>query len=66
MMCRVPTEQGKQGNGKTIPVKENTGNLEFFQNTGKIQGIWFAKVVNSLILKAKNILIFAANIFHFF
>ena len=35
---------------KKIPVRENTGNLEIFQNTGKTKGIWFAQVVNSLIL----------------
>ena len=50
---RVPTAQGKQGKWqKKIPVRENTGNLE----------ILLAQVVNSLILKVKDIAIFAANI----
>ena len=31
-------------------------------NTGKSQGIWFAQFGNSLILKVKNISIFAAKI----
>ena len=33
-----------------------------FGNFAKTQGIWFALVVNSLILKVKVILIFAAKI----
>ena len=40
-----------------IPVRENTGNLEILP---KSQGIWFTQVVNSLILKVKDISIFAA------
>ena len=32
------------------------------QNTGKTQEIWFAQVVNSLILKVKDISIFAVKI----
>ena len=32
----------------------------------KTQGIWLAQVVNSLILKVKDISIFAANISNFF
>ena len=32
------------------------------QNTWKTHGIWFAQVVNSLILKVKDILKFAAKI----
>ena len=42
-----------------FPVRENTGN---FINFGKTQGIWFAQVVNSLILKVKDISKFAAEI----
>ena len=64
--------QGTHGTGKTgkkkIPVRENTGNLEslskhreFCQNTGKTQGILLAHVVNALILKVKDILIFAVK-----
>ena len=55
---RVPTAQGKQKKKKK-PVRENTGNLEILPKT---QGIWFAQVVNSLILKVKDISIFAAKI----
>ena len=36
------------------------------QNTGKTRGIWLAQVVNSLILKVKNISIFATKISIFF
>ena len=35
-------------------------------NFAKSQGIWFAQVVNSLILKVKDILIFATKISYFF
>ena len=59
---RVPTAQGKQGKQgkwpKKFPVRENTGNLEFCQNTGnfvKTQGFFFAQVVNALILKVKKL-----------
>ena len=67
---RVPTAQGKQGKWpKKIPVRENTGNLEIlpkhreFGNFAKTQGICFSQVVTSLILKVKDILIFATKIF---
>ena len=51
---------------------QNTGNYvkiqgilskyrEFCQNTGKTQGILLAQVVNALILKVKDIAIFAAK-----
>ena len=33
-----------------------------FGNFAKTQGIWFAQIVDSLILKLKDILIFAAKI----
>ena len=56
---RVPTAQEKQGKWpKRFPVRENTGSLEFLSK----QGIWFAQVVNSLVLKVKDISIFAAKI----
>ena len=45
---RVPTAQGKQGKWQQQK-----------SLSGKTQGIWFAQVVNSLILKVKDILIFA-------
>ena len=38
------------------------GIWKFCQNTGNTQGIWFAQVENSLILKLKVISIFAAKI----
>ena len=64
---------GKIGKmAKKFCVRENTGNLEilpkhrefgnFTKKTGKTQGIWFAQVLNSLILKVKDISIFAAKI----
>ena len=43
---------------KKIPCQ---GIWKFCQNRGKTQGIWFAQVVNSLILKVKEISIFAAK-----
>ena len=61
---RVPTAQGKhrkQGNGKT-----NSGKIQgirkFYENIGKTQGIGFARVVNSLILKVKDISVFSVKI----
>ena len=64
-LLEMVTVQGKQG---TFPVRENKGNLEilskhreFCQNTRKTQGIFFAQVVNALILKVKDIAIFAAK-----
>ena len=51
--------QGKQGKWqKKIPVRENRE----FGNVAKTQGVWFAQVVNSLILKVNDVLIFAAKI----
>ena len=62
-MGRVPTELGKQGKWpKTFPVRENTGNLEILPKTQGKQGIWFAQVLNSLIIKVKYISKFAAKI----
>ena len=39
------------------------GIWKFCQNTGKTQGILFAQVVNALLLKVKDIVIFAAIFF---
>ena len=74
-VSRVPTAQGKEGKWpKEFPVRENTGNLEFFSkhrefclSTGKTQEILLAQVVNTLILKVKDIAIFATkkNLFFF-
>ena len=61
---RVPAAQGKQGKWpKKIPVRENTGNLEMVAKTqGKHREFGFLKFVNPLVLKIKNILIFAMKI----
>ena len=55
--------QGKRGENcqKKFPVREN-GIFKFCQNSGNTQGIWFAQVVNSLILKVKDISLFAGKI----
>ena len=42
---------------KKIPFRENRE----FENFAKTQGIWFAQVVNSLMTKVKDIVIFAAK-----
>ena len=63
-------EQGTHCTGKTgemvkkkIPVREKPREFRTFcQNTGKTQEIWFAQVVNSLILKVKDFSIFATKI----
>ena len=47
-------------------VKTQGIHSEFCQNTGKTQGILLAQVVNALILKVKDIAIFAAKKSHFF
>ena len=38
------------------------GNLDFFLPNTRKNGIWFAQIVNSLILKVKDISILAARI----
>ena len=57
---RVPTAQGKQGKWKNKNPCQ--GKHREFGNFAKTQGILFAQVVNSLILKVKDIAIFAAKI----
>ena len=64
---------GKTGeNGQKIPcqgkhrefgnfVKTQGKHREFYLNTGKTQGFFLAQVVNVLILKVKDIAIFAAK-----
>ena len=55
---------GKTGKmAKRIPCQ---GKHRDFGNFAKTQGIWFAQVVNSLILKVKDITEFAAEISKFF
>ena len=56
--------ENRENGNKKIPVREN-GIWKFGQNSGKIQGIWFAQVVNSLMLKVKDISVFAAQIIKF-
>ena len=58
-MIRVPTAQRKQGKW---PKKNGQGKHNELGNFVKTQGIWFAEIVNSLILKVKNISIFAVKI----
>ena len=53
---RENRENGQKMSGKTQKI------WKFCQNTGKTQGIWFAQVVNSLVLKVKDIFKFAANL----
>ena len=50
---------------KKIPVRENIGNLEILPKHRENTGIWFAQVINSLILKAKYISKFTAKISQF-
>ena len=57
-------ENRENGQKKSLSGKTQ-GIWKFCQNTVKTQGIWFAQVVNSLILKIKDISIFATNISKF-
>ena len=57
VLDRVPTAQGKQGKWSKKFI-----NIDAFRNFAKTQGIWFAQVVNSLILKVKDISKLAAKI----
>ena len=61
--------QGTHCTGKTGKMaKKNPcqGKHREIGNFVKTQGIWFSQVVNSLILKVKDITIFAARISNFF
>ena len=61
--------QGTHGTGKTGKMAQQIpcqGKHREFGNFAKTQGILFAQVVNSLILKVKDILIFGAKILNFF
>ena len=58
---------GKTGKtGKMAQKIPCQGKHREFGNVAKTQGIWFAQVVNSLILKVKEISIFAAESSFFF
>ena len=64
LLAGYPLHKQNRENGKKNPCQ---GKHREFGNFAKIQGIWFAvKVVNSLILKVKDISIFAAKISNFF
>ena len=54
-----PLHRENRENG---PKKSLSGKTQGISEFGKTQGIWFAKVINSLILKVKDILIIAAKI----
>ena len=60
MVKKIPC-QGKHREFENF-VKTQGKHREFCLNTGKTQGILFAQVVNSLILKVKDTVIFAAKI----
>ena len=63
LRSRVPTAQWKTENGQKDSRSGKLGKHREFGNFAKTQGIWFARVVNSVILKVKEMSIFAANIF---
>ena len=61
--------EGTHGTGKTGEMAQKNpcqGRHREFGSFAKTQGILFAEVVNSLILKVKNIAIFATKISIFF
>ena len=58
-MFRVPTAEGKRKTGKMAKKNHCQGKHREFGNLAKTQGILFAQVVNSLILKVKDIAIFS-------
>ena len=61
-----PLHRENRGKGQKECLSGKTQEIwKFGQNIGKIQRIRFAQVVNSLILKAKDIAIFAAKISNF-
>ena len=61
-------KHGTHCTGKTRKMffKKSVRENREFGNFAKTQGIWFAQVVNSLILKVKDISIFASEISNFF
>ena len=62
-----PRHRENRENGRKNSLSGKTqGIWKICQNTRKTQGIWFAQVVISLILKVKDVLIFAAKISIFF
>ena len=59
---KIPGTHGTGKIGKMAKKNRCQGKLREFGNCAKTQGILFAQVVNSLILKVKDIAIFAAKI----
>ena len=58
-----PHHRENRKNGRKNSLSGKTqGIWKCCQNTGKTQGIWYAQVVISLILKVKDVSIFAAKI----
>ena len=58
-MAGYPRHRENRENGRKNSLSGKTqGVWKFCQNTGKIQGIWFAQVVISLILEVKDVSIF--------
>ena len=61
-MAQYPGYPLHRENRKNGPKKSLSGKHREFGNLAKTQGIGFAQVVNSLILKVKDISIFSAKI----
>ena len=60
MVTGYPLHRENRGNGPNNSLSgETQGIWKFGQNTGKTRGIWFAQVVNPLVLKVKDISKFA-------
>ena len=58
--CRYPLQRENRENGNNKKIRHEKHRE--FGNFARTQGIWFAQVVNSLILKGKDVSIFAAKI----
>ena len=61
VLSGYPLHRENREIGKMIPCQ---GKHREFRNFAKTQGIWFAQVVNSLILKLNDISKFAVKITH--
>ena len=63
LLAGYPRHRENRENGKKKSLSwKRQGIWKFCQNTGKTQGILLAQVVSSLILKVKDIAIFATKI----
>ena len=66
-VCKIHGVENKMKYTTGYPLhRENRENGQKNSVSEKTQGIWFAQVVNSLILKVKDILKFAAKFTNFF